>query len=100
MEEKCPRENYVKMTLEVVDTEFFDSTGKLIILSQPIKKEAILHSDQFNHRIRFQRIKDQMWTEICEENRWKLDPTTSVKKMCKFITVRVPKKCAPITYRI
>ena len=98
--EKCPKENYIKLTLKVTETEFFDESGKLIILTKPIKKNAILHSDQFNHCIRFQRIKDQMWTEICEENRWNLNPTTSVKKLCKFITVRIPRKCAPITYHI
>ena len=98
--DKCPQENYVKMTLKVTETEFFDRSGKLIMLGKSIKKNAILHSDQFNNRIRFQRIKDRMWTEVCEENRWDLDPTTSVKKLCKFITVRIPRKCAPITYRV
>lgn len=98
--ELCPRENYVKLTLKVTETEFFDNSNKLIVLGKTLKRNAILHSDQFNNQTRFKRIKEQMWTEICEENRWDLDPTKSIKQFCQFTTVLVPKKCAPITYRI
>lgn len=98
--ELCPNTNYVKMTLKVVEKEFFDSSSKLIVLKKSVKKNAILHSEQFNNRIRFKRIQEQMWSDVCEENRWDLNLPVTIKTLCKFTTVRVPKKCAPITYRI
>lgn len=98
--EVCPNTNYVKLTLKTTETEFFDNSNKLIVLGKIIKRNAILHSDQFNNKIRFKRIQNQMWTEICEENEWDLNPSTSIKKLCSFSTALVPKKCAPITYHI
>ena len=88
---------YIKLRLVIKKTELFDQQGKIFFINN-IVKEAILHAEQFNDSKRFANIKKDMWEEVIKEQNWNFNPD-SYEENCKFIAIKVPKRCAPITYR-
>ena len=90
---------YYKITLKTLFTEAFDTQGKLQFVSIQ-SKEAVLHDRQGDNPTKIEEIKTLMWEELKAEQGWGDFFSAPLHKLCSFITVRIPKKSAPITYRI
>ena len=90
---------YVKVTLKTLFTEVFDCKGRIKFVS--IKsKDAVLHENQANNPAKVEEIKQLMWEELRNEQGWEDTFKEPLHKLCSFSTVSIPKKSAPITYKI
>lgn len=89
---------YYKMHLVIQPQEMFVD-GKYAFISRT-EKTAILHEAQKINPHKFDKIKELMFSDLCNEKHWDSGNIFKNKKGFSFNLEEIPWKSEPITYNI
>ena len=99
VKEQKYKDCYLKLKMTVKTTEFFDDSGKLIILGNRAVA-AVLHPDQANNEKKLDIIKQKMFTDFFTSKNCSTK-LGDINKLVKFDNlIVIPKKSEPITYKV
>lgn len=89
---------YYKLHLVIQPQEMFVD-GKYAFISRT-EKTAVLHEAQKINPAKFEKIKEFMFSDLCEEKHWDSGDIFKNKKGWSFNEEEIPWKSEPITYNI